>query len=143
MNKNHPLNQFSDRYHNYHLVGTHIVTSIAPLTVILSSQGLQAARLVPEVVLLFLAICGNLLYNARPNRYLGIRTPWTLRNEEVWKRTHRVGGVWSFVVGIAGFICCVFAPEAWLSFILLTAIILISAVSIGYSYWIYQKIVPR
>ncbi len=27
---------------------------------------------------------------------MGIRTPWTLANEEVWIKTHRLGG-WMFV----------------------------------------------
>lgn len=40
---------------------------------------------------LFLLI-GNYLGKVRPNYFLGIRTPWTLENEEVWIKTHRFGG---------------------------------------------------
>jgi len=131
----------SEKYYKIIWVSTHIVTSAGPLLVILASQGIHAERLIPELMTLFIAICGNLLYNARPNRFMGIRTPWTLRNEEVWRKTHHVGGIWCFAAGITGFIICIFAPESMLRFVLSAVIILISVVSIGYSYWLYRKIV--
>ena len=37
---------------------------------------------------------------ARPNWWFGIRTPWTLSNDRVWERTHRVGGYLLVAVGI-------------------------------------------
>jgi len=37
---------------------------------------------------LFLLI-GNYLGNIRHNYFIGIRTPWTLANEQVWMKTHR------------------------------------------------------
>ncbi|MFN2636563.1 MAG: SdpI family protein [Gemmatimonadaceae bacterium] len=41
--------------------------------------------------ILFIAI-GNLLPRARPNWFVGIRTPWTLSSDRVWEKTHRFGG---------------------------------------------------
>ena len=35
---------------------------------------------------------GVLLAHAERNWFVGIRTPWTLSNEEVWQRTHALGG---------------------------------------------------
>jgi len=37
-------------------------------------------------------ILGNLMPRVKPNWLLGIRTPWTLESESVWRETHRVGG---------------------------------------------------
>ena len=45
-------------------------------------------------------IIGNYLTQARPNYTFGIRTPWTLANETVWKKTHRIGGFLFFITGI-------------------------------------------
>lgn len=142
VNRNLPK-PVSQKYYKIIWVGTHVVTSAGPLLVILSSQGIHAERLIPELTTLFIAICGNLLYNARPNRYMGIRTPWTLRNEEVWRKTHHVGGIWCFAAGITGFIFCIFVPERMLQFVLSAVVILISVVCIGYSYWLYRKIVTH
>lgn len=44
-----------------------------------------------SVGLLFVGL-GNYLPRIRSNWFMGIRTPWTLDNERVWRATHRVGG---------------------------------------------------
>jgi uncharacterized membrane protein len=44
-----------------------------------------------SVGLLFVGI-GNYLPRVRSNWFMGIRTPWTMDNERVWRATHRVGG---------------------------------------------------
>lgn len=49
-------------------------------------------HIVPAIVGLQFIILGNSLPRARPNWWFGIRTPWTLSNDRVWTRTHRVGG---------------------------------------------------
>ena len=43
------------------------------------------------VGLLFVGL-GNYLPRIRSNWFMGIRTPWTLSSERVWRDTHRVGG---------------------------------------------------
>ena len=40
---------------------------------------------------------GNLLPKIPSNFFAGIRTPWTLSSEDVWRKTHRLGGI-SFVI---------------------------------------------
>ena len=37
-------------------------------------------------------ILGNFFKTIKANYFIGIRTPWTLENEEVWKHTHRMAG---------------------------------------------------
>ncbi len=43
-------------------------------------------------------VLGNLLGKVTRNYFVGIRTPWTLANEEVWLRTHRFAAK-TFVLG--------------------------------------------
>src|SRR5262249_6585163 len=53
-------------------------------------------------ILVFFAFLGNVLGRVRRNFWMGIRTPWTLANDNVWIRTHRLAG-WLFVLyGILG-----------------------------------------
>jgi uncharacterized membrane protein len=47
--------------------------------------------MVVAIGLLFVAL-GNYLPRIRSNWFMGIRTPWTMDNERVWRATHRVGG---------------------------------------------------
>ena len=37
-------------------------------------------------------VIGNVMSRVRPNWFVGIRTPWTLSSEGVWRKTHRLGG---------------------------------------------------
>lgn len=45
-------------------------------------------------------ILGNRMGQIRPNYLLGIKTPWTLHSETVWKKTHKFGGIVFIVVGV-------------------------------------------
>ncbi len=86
---------------------------------------------------LFILI-GNYLGKIRQNYFVGIKTPWTLNNEEVWNKTQRVGG-WSFV--ISGLI--LFA-EAFLKIYLVPVMIFCIAFAaltpVIYSYFAYRKL---
>jgi uncharacterized membrane protein len=57
-------------------------------------------RWVPVAIGLFLIVLGNLLPRARPNWFVGIRTPWTLSSDRVWEKTHRLAGYVFVVAGI-------------------------------------------
>lgn len=45
-------------------------------------------------------ILGNYFKTIKPNYFLGIRTPWTLESEIVWKETHRMAGIMWFIGGL-------------------------------------------
>lgn len=59
-------------------------------------------------IFLFFSLMGNFLGRIKPNFYMGIRTPWTLASEEVWKRTHRMAGKLWLVGGIIAALLAVF-----------------------------------
>jgi uncharacterized membrane protein len=46
-------------------------------------------------------VVGNYLPTTRRNSLLGIRFPWTLASDEVWRRTHALGGRLSVALGLA------------------------------------------
>lgn len=44
---------------------------------------------------LFFTVLGNYMYSIKPNYFVGFRTPWTLENEDNWRKTHQlVGKIW-------------------------------------------------
>lgn len=49
---------------------------------------------------LLIMILGNYFKTIKPNYFIGIRTPWTLEHESVWKDTHDLGGKLWFTGGI-------------------------------------------
>lgn len=82
---------------------------------------------------------GNYMSRIRFNYMVGIRTPWTLANEEVWRRTHRLGGPLWFIGGIA-IIFIAFLPGkmAFIFMMVLTAII--TFIPVIYSFILYKKL---
>jgi len=64
----------------------------------LAASGSQMGmRLVMVPIGLLFVFLGNLLPKVPNNYFVGIRTPWTLSSDEIWQRTHRLGG-WCFVI---------------------------------------------
>ena len=57
----------------------------------------DAGRWVGTLVALLLAVIGCFLGKLKPNRYAGIRIPWTMKSEAVWEETHRFAG-WIYTV---------------------------------------------
>lgn len=93
------------------------------------------------ISLLFILI-GNVMGRFKHNYFVGIKTPWTLANEEVWRKTHRLaaplwvlGGVINIVLALTG-----------MDFNGIGFIVIVSAITlvpIGYSYIAYQQIVKE
>lgn len=84
-----------------------------------------------------LVFLGNYLGKTKRNFFLGIRTPWTLASDEVWARTHRLGG-WLMVGG--GLLVTVMAATGivpWVLFVVISVVVLVPVV---YSFLIYQRI---
>lgn len=69
-------------------------------------------RAVSALVGLLILFIGRILGKVKTNFFLGIRTPWTLSDPEVWDRTHRLGGILFSAAGLAAVIAALFLPEA-------------------------------
>ena len=113
--------------------------SAIALVVLLAATGhnVHVNELVFAGVGLLFIVLGNYLGKVRKNFFIGIRTPWTLASDEVWSRTHRLGG-WVFV--LIGFFLFLNAfiqfPEAWL----IGAIVVVALVPVVYSFVIYRNL---
>ncbi len=80
-------------------------------------------------------ILGNLMGKIRQNWFVGLRTPWTLDDPEIWQKSQRLTG-WMFVLGgIAILIMSLTAGSGTALFIIFVPVILgITIVPIVYSY---------
>lgn len=92
--------------------------------------------LVPALGILFY-YCGILIENAKRNWFIGIRTPWTLSNEEVWDKTHKIGGNLFKIAGVIALLGIFFQRSA--IFFVLAPVILAAVYTIFYSYFEYQR----
>ena len=84
-------------------------------------------------------LLGNYFGKIKFNYTFGIRTPWTLANEEVWAKTHRFAGpIWivgGILMALAGVL-----PAAWTEPLFGIVIVLIAVVPMAYSYLVYRRL---
>jgi uncharacterized membrane protein len=100
---------------------------------------LDVLRVVTLGTLILFAVLGNYMPKLRPNRFVGIRTPWTLKSPEVWIRTHRLFGAIMLIGSLALMAPCVFLPSTWSILLLLGFVLLVSLGSMVYSYGIQRR----
>jgi uncharacterized membrane protein len=86
------IQQMGDKYYSIRFILTLFVSIIATCILYTSKTGSLNPILLFALLGGVLAMLGNYLQTVRPNYFIGIRTPWTLESEQVWKKTHRLGG---------------------------------------------------
>ncbi len=84
-------------------------------------------------------ILGNYFKTVKSNYFIGIRTPWTLENETVWRKTHTLGGKLWFSGGIIVVLLSLILEKNtnFTTFLIITGIITI--IPIVYSYIAFQN----
>lgn len=95
-------------------------------------------RLVPALVGVTFLVLGNVLPRARPNWWFGVRTPWTMSNDRVWTRTHRVAG-YTFIIAGLGLLVLPFVGNVAVRGVVLAASLIAALVPILYSYIAWRQ----
>lgn len=95
-------------------------------------------RLMPVGVGLLFVILGNYLTRVEPNWFIGIRTPWTLSSDTVWRKTHRTGG-WLMVLGGLLIAACAFLPHGAFLPLFVSAILIMAVIPIVQSYILWKR----
>lgn len=122
------------------------VMGFAQYTVFAGAFGLQI--MMPEglflLVALLLGLLGNYMPKLKPSPLIGIRTPWTLRNEEVWVKTHRFGGALTVgaAIAIAASVLLGFSAQI-VETIFVSSMLTVVFISALSSYLLWRKIETR
>lgn len=88
---------------------------------------------------LMFIVLGNYLPKLRRNRFIGIRTRWTLGSEEVWYRTHRVSGRLMVACGLVVAAASQLPPLAAVA-VVLGAVAAMAATTTWYSWWLHKQL---
>lgn len=98
----------------------------------------QVDRVIGAAVGLLFVGLGNYLPRVRSNWHMGIRTPWTMDNERVWRATHRVGGRAFVAAGLAMALAALLPlpARAWLTGAAIAVAVVLPLV---YSYVAYRR----
>jgi uncharacterized membrane protein len=92
----------------------------------------------PVTIGFLFIVIGNYMGKIKRNWFVGIRTPWTISNEEVWNKSNRFGGYVFIVVGIV-FMLMPLMPEYLQLPLFIISIAFAVLGTTAYSYILYLK----
>lgn len=111
------------------------VTSAAAL-----GYDVNIGKLVPAGICVMFIVFGNILGRVRHNYFVGFKFPWTLANEEVWRKTHQVGAKAMVLGGIGALVGVLFTNGALSFAIVMAGIFIPIAFVTGYSYLLFRNL---
>ena len=105
----------------------------------LNTAAVDLTQMVFGILGVMMLIIGNIMPKARRNSMIGLRTPWSMKNEEVWKKSQHFGGI-SFIVAGAVIVVISFLTKGRVCLTVSLAVILLTAlIGSWYSYRTAKK----
>ncbi len=105
----------------------------------LSELSVDIYQLLSAFLALLLIIVGNIMPKLRMNSIIGLRTPWSLKNESVWKKSHRFGGISCIICGIIILVLCIFTSNFLCLVCSLITLLITATIDVIYTYLISTK----
>jgi len=116
------------------VLATHDITIAAAL-----GYRVPIGRLLPTLVGALFVVVGNVMPRLRPNWWFGVRTPWTLSNDRVWARTHRLAGFSMAAAGVVTIVAALALPPAMGIPVMLAAVVAAVFAPAVYSYLSWRR----
>lgn len=126
-------------------IGTIGVLAIVQAALTFSALGVITAdgEIVPRAVMLavcaLMVITGNALGKARPNWFVGVRTPWTLSSDRAWDATHRWAGRGFVLSGLIGAAFTLLTPLVVAVFVFAGLVLTTAAGSVALSFLVWRR----
>ncbi len=89
---------------------------------------------------ILLVVIGNILPKSRMNSVVGVRTTWSMYNEETWSKSNRFGGIVLMVTGVAMVIASLILKESTLFLANIGLMVLSSIVILVYTYKVFANL---
>ena len=95
-------------------------------------------KLVSAGIGILLIIMGNIIPKARRNSAVGIRTKWSMANDDVWRKSQRFGGFVTVTGGLLQVILSIFVPGMWNIAVMTLIITAVAVICAAASYRFYR-----
>ncbi|HVF95877.1 MAG TPA: SdpI family protein [Flavisolibacter sp.] len=115
------------------------LTALSLLIIRSATDNTISLRLLFPLLGLLFAFLGNALANVKPNYFAGFRLPWTLHNEENWRKTHALGSRLWTAGGLLIAIGCFFLPPVAATVFFGIMMMLMGLIPAVYSYRLFKK----
>jgi len=129
----------SRRAFNYTMVTVIMLMEFIHMIMLLAGlhPGLDTGKGLMVGMFLFFALLGNMMGKIRRNRWMGVRTKWTLASDKVWEPTHRLAARLMVLGGAAAALLTLIGISPVIGFTLFMALTLYPCY---YSYVLYKRL---
>lgn len=135
------IKEMGNKYDNLKFVIVFFMSAIAVVKLYdIKNPSLASGTFVLIAIGILFIIHGNYMKTIKANYFIGIRTPWTLENESVWKKTHVLAGKLWFLGGLAIVTSSLTTNKEFNGSFFLIVITTIVLIPIIYSYVEYKKL---
>ena len=139
--KSDPQQTEEERYGAMRVVTGVVMLMLAAIhvTILLHALGIlhDTARVFAVIFGGFLVAFGNFAGRLRPSFFIGIRTPWTLSSDHVWRRTHRLASRLMVPAGLVLLVVAVAAPLGWMvpALVAMAGVAFVPPLVMSYVWW--------
>lgn len=84
-------------------------------------------------------IMGIPMRKVKRNGLFGVRTPWSMKNEEAWERSNTFGSTLMIVIGLTFYLYAFIIPAEYMGFAIVGTLLIGVLIVIVASYHFYKK----
>ncbi|MGH1337612.1 MAG: SdpI family protein [Aureispira sp.] len=135
------IDAMGSKYNRLRFVLQLFVAMLSGIIVLMASGQVAVNQqlLLGSCFLLFMLLFGNYVGSIRPNYFIGIRTPWTLQSDTVWRKTHRLTGRLLLTGVVLGFILLFSLPSSWGMMGVVSVLVAALLFPAVYSFFLFKK----
>lgn len=106
----------------------------------LSTVAISIYQIIFFILGVFMIVIGNMMPKARLNSLIGLRTYWSMKNDDVWKKCQRFGGIISIIEGVIIILICCMTSDMYCLMLSLIVLIIFLPIEVYYTYWVSKKL---
>lgn len=136
------LEKMGDKYEKLKWIFVSLMSIISIITIFAAQNkgGSITSQLLVIALGIFFVLIGNYFQTITHNYFIGIRTPWTLESDVVWKKTHKMAGKWWMAGGLLSVLAALILPNTLIMPVFISITLIIAFVPIIYSYIAYKRL---
>lgn len=135
------IESMGNKYHSFRTILTVFFTAIALYMIYVTEKGkMDSPNILIGIIGGLFAAMGNYFQTVRPNYFFGLRTPWTLENDEVWRKTHKLAGrIWMAGGILIAVLAFIFSDNLIFSLVFGIVIAILVLIPLVYSYVEFRR----
>jgi len=135
------IQTMGNKYHNLKFLMVLFMSALAVFIIYSAKeQSITNPSFIYLAIGLLFMLLGNYMKIIKANYFIGIRTPWTLEYESIWKSTHKLAGKIWFIGGLAVVISSLTTNKDFNGIFFISTITLLAIIPVVYSYMEYRKL---